>query len=111
MAGSGRIGCAGLSWHGFAPLGGSSLDPGFVSDLAEAGCAMLQLGLESGSQGLLDRMGKGTRVEDASRILSNLSRAGISAYVYAMLGFPGRRGRMRNGPAASSRTMPGRSAG
>jgi hypothetical protein len=50
---------------------------------------MLQLGLESGSQPLLDRMGKGTRVADASTILSNLARAGIAAYVYVMLGFPG----------------------
>lgn len=79
----------GIFWHGFARFGRELLDPGFVSALAEAGCSMLQLGLESGSQPLLDRMGKGTRVEEASAILSNLSRAGISAYVYVMLGFPG----------------------
>ena len=79
----------GISWHGFARFGRELLDAGFVSALAEAGCSMLQLGLESGSQPLLDRMGKGTRVEEASAILSNLSRAGISAYVYVMLGFPG----------------------
>jgi hypothetical protein len=34
-------------------------------------------------------MGKGTRVADASAILSNLSRAGIVSYVYVMLGAPG----------------------
>jgi hypothetical protein len=79
----------GISWHGFARFGRELLDPGFVSELAEAGCSMLQLGLESGSQDLLDRMGKGTRVEEASAILENLSRAGISSYVYVMLGFPG----------------------
>ena len=79
----------GLSWHGFARFERELLDPGFVSSLAAAGCAMLQLGLESGSQPLLDRMGKGTRVADASAILSNLARAGIAAYVYVMLGAPG----------------------
>jgi hypothetical protein len=79
----------GLQWHGFARFEPSLRDPGFASDLAGAGCAMLQLGLESGSQGLLDRMGKGTRVADASTILENLSRAGIAAYVYVMLGVPG----------------------
>jgi hypothetical protein len=79
----------GLSWHGFARFERELLDPGFVSSLAAAGCSMLQLGLESGSQPLLDRMGKGTRVSDASAILSNLARAGISAYVYVMLGSPG----------------------
>ena len=54
----------GLSWHGFARFERELLDPGFASSLAAAGCAMLQLGLESGSQRLLDRMGKGTRVAD-----------------------------------------------
>jgi len=79
----------GLSWHGFARFERELLEPGFASSLAAAGCSMLQLGLESGSQPLLDRMGKGTRVADASAILSNLSRAGIVAYVYVMLGAPG----------------------
>jgi len=79
----------GLAWHGFARFEPALRDPGFASDLAAAGCAMLQLGLESGSQGLLDRTGKGTRVADASTILKNLSRAGIAAYVYVMLGVPG----------------------
>ena len=82
----------GLSWHGFARFEPELLDPGFASSLAAAGCSMLQLGLESGSQPLLDRMGKGTRVADASTILSNLARAGIAAYVYVMLGAPGETG-------------------
>ena len=79
----------GVSWHGFARFERELLEPEFVSSLAAAGCSMLQLGLESGSQPLLDRMGKGTRVADAPAILSNLSRAGIAAYVYVMLGAPG----------------------
>ena len=79
----------GHSWHGFARFEPELLDREFASSLAAAGCSMLQLGLESGSQALLDRMGKGTRVADASTILSNLARAGIAAYVYVMLGAPG----------------------
>jgi hypothetical protein len=88
MADAGSV-LRGLSWHGFARFEPELLDPGFASSLAAAGCSMLQLGLESGSQPLLDRMGKGTRVADASTILSNLARAGIAAYVYVMLGAPG----------------------
>jgi hypothetical protein len=87
MADAGSV-LRGLSWHGFARFERELLEPGFASALAAAGCSMLQLGLESGSQPLLDRMGKGTRVADASEILSNLSRAGIVAYVYVMLGVP-----------------------
>ena len=88
MADGGSV-LRGLSWHGFARFERELLEPEFASSLAAAGCTMLQLGLESGSQRLLDRMGKGTRVADASAILSNLSRAGIAAYVYVMLGAPG----------------------
>jgi hypothetical protein len=88
MADAGSV-LRGLSWHGFARFERELLEPEFASSLSAAGCSMLQLGLESGSQPLLDRMGKGTRVADASAILSNLSRAGIVAYVYVMLGAPG----------------------
>jgi len=79
----------GLSWYGFARFERELLDPGFAFGLAAAGCGMLQLGLESGSQALLDRMGKGTRVAEASAILANLKAAGIATYVYGMLGAPG----------------------
>jgi len=88
MADAGSV-LRGFSWHGFARFERELLAPELASSLAAAGCSMLQLGLESGSQPLLDRMGKGTRVADASAILSNLSRAGIAAYVYVMLGAPG----------------------
>ncbi len=80
---------AGLSWYGFVRFERALLDRGLVGDLAKAGCAMLQLGLESGSQEVLDRLGKGTRVEEAEAILGNLKRAGIPTYVYVMLGTPG----------------------
>jgi len=50
---------------------------------------MLQLGLESGSQVVLDRLGKGVKLATAEKILNNLYRAGISSYVYIMLGTPG----------------------
>jgi hypothetical protein len=88
MAGAGSA-LRGFSWHGFVRFERELLEPDLASSLAAAGCSMLQLGLESGSQPLLDRMGKGTRVAEASAILSNLSRAGIAAYVYVMLGAPG----------------------
>lgn len=79
----------GFSWHGFVRFERALLDRGLVGDLAGAGCAMLQLGLESGSQEVLDRLGKGTRLEEAETILGNLKRAGIMTYVYVMLGTPG----------------------
>ncbi|WP_027714596.1 B12-binding domain-containing radical SAM protein [Desulfuromonas sp. TF] len=84
-----RADLAGIFWHGFVRFEPALLDSGLAEGLAAAGCTMLQLGLESGSQAVLDRLGKGTRLEDAAAILERLHEAGISTYVYVMLGTPG----------------------
>lgn len=80
---------ADLRWHGFVRFEEALLDEEMVRGLARGGCTMLQLGLESASQRVLDRMGKGTRLEAVAAILANLCRAGIASYVYVMLGTPG----------------------
>jgi hypothetical protein len=78
-----------LNWFGFVRFEPLLEDAAFVAQLAQSGCRMLQLGLESGSQSVLDRLGKGVRLESVSRILDNLSAAGIASFVYIMLGTPG----------------------
>ena len=84
-----RLRGQGVAWYGFARLERRLLDPGFARELAEGGCAMLQLGVETASQRLLDRMGKGTRAADAGPILRNLVEAGIRTFVYLLFGLPG----------------------
>jgi hypothetical protein len=79
----------GLSWHGFVRFEKALLDPDLVTGLAASGCTMLQLGLESGSQRVLDRLQKGTQLAEVAAILANLKAAGIASYVYVMLGTPG----------------------
>ena len=49
---------------------------------------LLKLGLESGSQAVLDAMAKGIRLELMERTLAALSRAGIATYVYLLFGTP-----------------------
>jgi radical SAM superfamily enzyme YgiQ (UPF0313 family) len=49
---------------------------------------MLQLGLESGDQGVLDALQKGVDLEAASLVLENLRQVGIAAYVYLLFGTP-----------------------
>jgi hypothetical protein len=78
----------GAPWYGFARFSRILLDPRFCSELAASGCAMLQLGLESGDQGLLDRLGKGTSIEEISIILENLREASIGSFVYLLFGTP-----------------------
>lgn len=80
---------ADLNWFGFVRFEAVFEDADFVHRLAQSGCRMLQVGLESGSQQVLDRLGKGVRLKSAERILKNLAAAGIASYVYILLGTPG----------------------
>jgi hypothetical protein len=78
----------GAPWYGFARFSRALLDSEFCESLSASGCVMLQLGLESGDQDVLDRMGKGTRLEEIDAVLKNLKAAGIGSYIYIMLGAP-----------------------
>ena len=49
---------------------------------------MLQIGLESGSQKVLDGFCKGIDLTIAQKVLENLKRAGIATYVYLLFGTP-----------------------
>jgi radical SAM superfamily enzyme YgiQ (UPF0313 family) len=49
---------------------------------------MLQIGLESGSQKVLDAFGKGIDLATARKALSALRQAGIATYVYLLFGTP-----------------------
>ncbi len=79
---------AGAPWYGFARIGRELRDPDLCRALARSGCRMLKLGLESGDQGVLDRMEKGIDLASASAVLRNLRDAGIAAYVYLLFGSP-----------------------
>jgi radical SAM superfamily enzyme YgiQ (UPF0313 family) len=49
---------------------------------------MLKLGLESGSQAVLDAMQKGNNLAWSSAALKSLKMAGIATYVYLLFGTP-----------------------
>src|SRR4029453_12920084 len=57
--------------------------------LAAAGCRMLWMGAESGSQKVLDAMEKGLRVEDIRTANRLLKAEGIEVGVFLQFGFPG----------------------
>jgi radical SAM superfamily enzyme YgiQ (UPF0313 family) len=78
----------GVPWYGFARITPHLRDADFCRALQRSGCVMLQLGLESGDQGVLDRLQKGINLEMASGVLRNLAGAGIAPYVYLLFGTP-----------------------
>lgn len=60
-----------------------------VAALAKAGAAEVWLGVESGSQKILDAMNKGSLVEEARTATRNLKAHGIRACWFIQLGYPG----------------------
>jgi len=78
-----------LAWHGFVRVDAAFADSAFAQRLAEGGCAMLQLGVESGSPRILERLGKGAAPDLARRVLRSTAAAGIRNQVYLLFGVPG----------------------
>ena len=75
-------------WYGFARFDEQLADLEFCRALRESGCVMLKLGLESGDQGVLDRLHKGIDLGVASQALENLRTVGIGVYCYLLFGTP-----------------------
>jgi len=78
----------GVPWYGFARITEHLADPDFCVRLRRAGCVLLQIGLESGDQSVLDTLQKGIRLSLAQKVLGCLKQAGIAAYVYLLFGTP-----------------------
>lgn len=60
-----------------------------VAALKQAGCAEVWMGVESGSQKILDAMDKGLQVEEVVYARENLRREGIRACYFLQFGYPG----------------------
>lgn len=63
--------------------------PDAVQALADAGAEEVWLGVESGSQKILDAMNKGSCVEEVREATRNLKACGIRACWFIQLGYPG----------------------
>lgn len=60
-----------------------------VRFLAESGCKKIWLGIESGSQKILDAMNKGIRVEQVYAVSPQIRKCGIEQAFFLQLGYPG----------------------
>jgi hypothetical protein len=78
----------GVPWYGFARFSPLLTDPDACRRMAASGCVMLQLGLESADQRVLDALGKGTRLDQIQRALRTLADAGIGVFLYLLFGTP-----------------------
>jgi anaerobic magnesium-protoporphyrin IX monomethyl ester cyclase len=65
------------------------ISPTVARALADAGCEEVWMGVESGSQRILDAMDKGTTVDEVRTATKALKSAGIRACWFLQLGYPG----------------------
>ena len=66
-----------------------TLNENIINALAEAPCKEIRIGLETGSQHLLDKMQKGIDLKKAKNVFRKLKDSGIPVKIYLMHGFPG----------------------
>lgn len=76
-----------ITWAGQAVVR-PDMDRSLLMKMRKAGCAWLGFGVESGSQRILDLMGKRCNIEKAVEVLKNTREAGIAFQVNIMFGFP-----------------------
>ncbi len=60
-----------------------------VRGLKKAGCTEIWMGVESGSQAILDAMDKGLKLQTVIAVRARLKRAGIRACYFLQFGYPG----------------------
>ncbi|MCB0077459.1 MAG: B12-binding domain-containing radical SAM protein [Anaerolineales bacterium] len=65
------------------------LRDGDIPALARAGCDIVWIGAESGAQHVLDRMEKGTKVEQIYEAAARLHDAGVRVGFFLQFGYPG----------------------
>ena len=65
-----------------------TLDFETLTLMKKAGCSLLSMGIESGSQEILDKIGKRITLEQIRNAVSMINKAGIQIYAYYVIGLP-----------------------
>lgn len=65
-----------------------TLDSQTLALMKKAGCGLLSMGIESGSQEILDKMGKKITLKQIKDSVSMIHKAGIQTYAYYVIGLP-----------------------
>jgi anaerobic magnesium-protoporphyrin IX monomethyl ester cyclase len=76
-----------INWTGYARCDGR-MDLEYFKDLKAGGCIMLNYGIESGSQRVLDLMNKGVTIEEMEANFKHGKEVGIFAATNWIVGFP-----------------------
>ncbi|MBW1705900.1 MAG: B12-binding domain-containing radical SAM protein [Deltaproteobacteria bacterium] len=76
-----------ISWTCNAHV--KKVEPRLMARIKDAGCVNIRFGIESGSQGILDSLHKGVKVENALESMRVCLDAGLNLTIYIMVGMTG----------------------
>lgn len=76
----------GISWSANTRAG--AVDQEMARAMREAGCSLVSVGVESGSQYILDRIGKRVTVDQVRETFGILRAAGLTTLAYYLVGLP-----------------------
>lgn len=76
-----------IKWSGKAILR-KDMNFKLLKKMKQAGCMSLAYGMESGSQTVLNDMGKNIKVEEAEKIIKDAFKAGIDVCCFLIIGYP-----------------------
>lgn len=77
----------GLEWECNSRV--DTVNDDIIKALKESNCREIRLGIESGSQQMVDNMNKGINLENAKYVIKKLYENGIPVKLYIMHGYPG----------------------
>jgi len=75
----------------WAPVTGlrvDTLDRELLRQMQRAGCYRVYLGIESGSPRILEKIGKGIRIEKVEEVVSDCRELGLEVFGFFMIGLP-----------------------
>ena len=76
-----------IKWQGYARCDGR-MDQLYFRTLKESGCELLNFGIESGAQKVLDLMQKKIMVDEVEQNLRDITAVGIKSHTNWIVGFP-----------------------
>lgn len=79
--------CPGVRWVCNSRV--DAVDPELLREMKRAGCWMIGYGVESSSQEILDRAGKGIKIEQIRRAVRSAREAGLEVTAHVLFGLPG----------------------
>ncbi|MDD5027093.1 MAG: radical SAM protein [Candidatus Omnitrophica bacterium] len=77
-----------FNWVSYAVIR-KEMEPALFRKLKQAGCHTLIYGVESGSDRILEKMGKAYTAQEAAGVIRNTHQAGICTNINIIVGFPG----------------------